>query len=167
MKRQFASISNMHTVTGIISPDYNSAPSYGFSKGYGEQSELTNFMRKISNSKKYDKLRWGYLSREDFVLGPMGSGIIDDSITLESQRIIATASLTIDQNFECMESGNKNTERDSNWVIYRCKYCYTWMYSYSQSDELFAVLLNNQIKFPRAGILSTDEWKKGLWNINK
>ena len=102
-----------------------------------------NFMRKVWGTKKYDKLKWGYLGREDFILGPMGTGIIDDPLTSESQRKIATASLTIDYNCECFENENKNTERDTEWSVYKWKYWYTWMYTYNNDEDLFAVLLNN------------------------
>jgi len=55
-------------------------------------------MRKINSKAKYDRLKWGYLSREDFILGPMGSGIIQGTRTVGLQRQILTGSLTVDKN---------------------------------------------------------------------
>ena len=80
-------------------------------------------MRKINSRVKYDRLKWGYLSREDFILGPKRSGIIHGSNNVNSQRQILTASLTIDQNCQNIDvSEGSHPETESVWTTYKCKY---------------------------------------------
>ena len=155
LKRQFWNLNNMYSTScswfGSRSFESVNCPSPGW-------YDFIVFMRKINNNIKYDKLKWGYLGREDFILGPMGSGIIESTPTIESQRQIVTASLTIDNNWEGLEVVNvKNSDRDINWVTYKWKYWYVWMYAYNKEDDWFAVLLNNQIKFPRTGLINMDK----------
>ena len=90
MKRQFASHTNMHTVV---------------SNSIGKVAHMLtilyldmvnhSFMRKVCGSNKYDKLRWGYLGRDDFIIGPNDTGIIDHPVHSDAQRQIALASMTI------------------------------------------------------------------------
>ena len=160
LKRQFGNMNNMYTVswncTGNRSFENTNCPSpawFGF----------ISYMRKVNRKVKYDRLKWGYLGREDFILGPKGSGIIRDGPEKETQRQILTASLSIDENCEPIDLVSDNSrDRDNDWKVYKCKYCYVWMYAYNKEEDCFSVLLNNQIKFPRHGILNTDGWIDGV-----
>lgn len=111
------------------------------------------YMRKINSKIKHDRLRWGYLSREDFILGPNRTGIIQGSPTVDTQRQILTSSMGIDSNSVPLEMvSDKESEIDNDWVVFKCKYCYVWMYSYNKDDGSFALLLNNQIKPSYSGL---------------
>lgn len=160
LKRQFANASNMYTTScncmGNTSFEGSNCPSPGC-------LDFIMYMKKFSRKVKYDRLKWGYIGREDFILGPRRTGIIECDKSTDPQRQILTASLTIDENAVPLENqGTKNTERVTTWQTYKCKYCYVWMYAYNQDDDCFAVLMNNQVKFPRPDILNTDGWKDGL-----
>ena len=140
LKRQFWNLNNMYSTScswfGSRSFESVNCPSPGW-------YDFIVFMRKINNNIKYDKLKWGYLGREDFILGPMGSGIIESTPTIESQRQIVTASLTIDNNWEGLEVVNvKNSDRDINWVTYKWKYWYVWMYAYNAIFFFYSLIMN-------------------------
>jgi hypothetical protein len=78
------------------------------------------YLRKVNPRVKHDRLKWGYLGREDFVLGPKRSGIIDQTDLQEAKKQILTASMTIDENCERLETTSiKSTERETQWVTYK------------------------------------------------
>jgi len=117
LKRQFANTNNMYSTNcnciGNRSFEGSNCPSPGC-------FDFMMYMRKINSKVKYDRLKWGYVGHEDFILGPHGSGITHSSKYNVAQRQILSTSMTIDENTEMLEStSTKNTERETQWVTYK------------------------------------------------
>ncbi|CAI2366213.1 unnamed protein product [Moneuplotes crassus] len=150
LKRKFGNMSNMHSTScsclGNRSFENSHCPSPGC-------YNFIMYMRKVSHKVKYDKLKWGYLGKEDFILGPKIGADTSENHPETIQRQILAGSLTIDQNCEPLQASTEDSESAlTDWVIYRCKYCYVWMYSYCNADDSYAILLNNQIKPNHSGL---------------
>ena len=93
---------------------------------------------------RWDHLKWEIYTPKNFIIGPLGSGSIQD----ESYRKAILGSEGSEKNSIPYLKKSKTGEDlfgvfEKNWKLYACKFCQMWIYAYNQLDDLFMVPANN------------------------
>eukprot|EP01016_Furgasonia_blochmanni_P056845 TRINITY_DN9760_c0_g2_i1.p1 TRINITY_DN9760_c0_g2~~TRINITY_DN9760_c0_g2_i1.p1 ORF type:complete len:399 (+),score=86.92 TRINITY_DN9760_c0_g2_i1:61-1197(+) len=112
-----------------------------------------------------DSIRWCYCEPNDFIIGPAGTGQIQDK--LYTQLILNSNGVT--ENCVMYQKLNKKPpnvvtkymSRSDEWRVYMCKICTFWMYAVNPVDMKIAVVMNNLIRKDKGGIMAAMASQQG------